>query len=285
MKDLFNLFIREKRFLDNISELTIRSYKISWIKFEKYATELSKSSLNSFVIGMREEGLTPGGINVKIRSINSFLSWCYENEHTDTHFKIKQIKTGQAVIKTFSDAHIKALLHFKPKGDYEWRFYAITCVLIDSGARIEEVLSLKLAGVNFEQLLITIKGKGGKERIIPISPELRKILYLFESKHRVSKYSEYLFSTKDGTKMMYRNYIRALREVCEKLGITEVRLSPHGFRHYFSLNYLKQGGDIYTLSRILGHTTISTTQVYLRSMGIEQIRDSVKFSPLSKLKQ
>ena len=284
MKELFKLFIREKRFLDNISPLTIKSYEVSFQKFEQYATELSKPSLNDFVIGMREEGLKPGGINVKIRSINSFLSWCFENNHTDGHLKIKQLKTAETTIKTFSDAHIKALLRFKPKSKYQWRFYAITCLLIDSGARIEEGLGLKVTGVDFDQLFITIRGKGDKERIVPISPELRKILYTFETKHRIKGYSDYFFSTRDGAKVIYRNYIKELLGVAEELGITGVRISPHGFRHYFSLNYLKQGGDIYTLSRILGHTTVSTTEVYLRSMGIEQIRESVKFSPLSKLR-
>lgn len=280
---LFADFLKEKRFLCDLSEHTLRSYRISFDKFKKYATDLDKTSLNKFVIGIREEGLKLGGCNVKIRSINSFLSWCYENGHTPEHLKIKLIKTGQPVLKVFSDSHIKAILKFKPKGAYQHRLWAITCLLIDTGARISEILELRLSDVNYDNFLITIRGKGDKERIIPISVEMRKILYSFQTKHRFKAYSDYLFCTKEGTTLMYRNYMRDIQRLCDELKIDGVRISPHGFRHYFSLHYLRQGGDLYRLSRILGHSTITTTQVYLRSINIDSIREAhQQYSPLSR---
>jgi site-specific recombinase XerD len=121
MEKLFCEFIKEKRFLAGISENTIRSYEMSFKKLQMYATELSKPEMNKFVVGMREEGLKPGGCNVKIRSINSFLTWCYENGHTTEHLKIKQIKTGQPVLKLYTEQHIKALIGYKPHGKTEWR--------------------------------------------------------------------------------------------------------------------------------------------------------------------
>jgi integrase/recombinase XerD len=280
VRELFDKFIREKRFLADASLNTIRSYEMSFLKFEKYTERLDKASLNEFVIGMRQEGLKPGGCNVKIRSINSFLSWCYENGHTDQHLKIKQIKTGQSVLKIFTEAHISAILRYKPKDKYQHRFYAVTCLLIDTGMRIDEALSLKLADVDFEQLLVKVRGKGDKERIAPISMEGRKILYRY-LKERVS--SEFLFSSRSGLPLMYRNYIRQLRDTCKEMGISGVRISPHNFRHYFAIQYLRNGGDIYRLSRILGHTTVSTTTVYLRSMGVDIIREAHQ-SPLSRIK-
>lgn len=284
LDNLFADFLKEKRFLNDLSSHTLRSYRVSFDKFKKYASELNKPALNKFVIGMREEGLKPVGCNVKIRSINSFLTWCFENGYTEEHLKIKQIKTGQPVLKVFSDAHIKALLKFKPKGAYEHRFWTITCLLIDTGARISEILELKTADVDYDSFLITITGKGDKQRIIPISVEMRKILYAFQTKHRFKVYSDYLFATKEATPITYRNYMRDLLKLCADLGIDGVRISPHGFRHYFAINYLRNGGDLYRLSRILGHSTVSTTQVYLRSMGADVIREShIKFSPLSKI--
>jgi integrase/recombinase XerD len=279
IKELFDNFIKEKRFLDNVSENTIRSYQMSFLKFQAYASVLDKSSLNSFVIGMREEGLKPGGCNVKIRSINSFLTWCFENNHTTEHLKIKQIRTGQPGLKVFSDAHIKALVGYKPKGRYKWRTWALTCLLVDSGMRIDEALTLRLKDVDLEQLVLKIVGKGGKERHVPFSIHLRKILWQYLKKRFES---EYMFSTSGGP-YMYRNYIRDLKEICGELGIEGVRISPHGLRHYFAINYLRMGGDLYRLSRILGHTTVSTTQLYLRTMGMEGIREAhSQFSPLSR---
>lgn len=284
LETLFADFIKEKTFLCDLSVHTLRSYRVSFDKFKKYVAELNKPALTNFVVGMREEGLKPGGCNVKIRAINSFLSWCFENNHTTEHLKIKQIRTSQPVLKIFSDAHIRALLRYKPKGGYQWRMWAVTCLMIDSGARISEALELKISDINYDQLLITISGKGDKERIIPISIELRKILWSFQTKHRFKVYSDFLFCTKEGTSLMYRNYMREMREWCARLGITEVRPSPHGFRHYYAIHYLRQNGDIYRLSRILGHSNVSTTEVYLRSMGVEIIREAhQRLSPLGKI--
>ena len=83
--------------------------------------------------------------------------------------------------------------------------------------------------------------------------------------------------------MNYHNLLRDFKMHCKALGITDARISPHGLRHYFAQHYLRRGGDLYRLSRILGHTNIATTQIYLRSMGIETIREAhQQFSPLVK---
>jgi site-specific recombinase XerD len=153
---LFEQFIKEKRFLTNLSEKTIRSHKLAFQWFEKLNTELTKQSLNNFVIGLRESGMNPGGCNVKIRSINSFLTWCFENGHNPENLRIKKLKGEQVVIKTFSDAHIRAFLSFKPKEAYQWRIHTTICLLIDSGARIAEILSMTTGSVDMEQMMINI---------------------------------------------------------------------------------------------------------------------------------
>jgi integrase/recombinase XerD len=94
--------------------------------------------------------------------------------------------------------------------------------------------------------------------------------------------NQYFFPAKNGNKYMYDNFLRDMKSLGEHLGIEGVRVSPHKLRHYFAIHFLRRGGDLYTLSRILGHTNIQTTQIYLRSMGIEQIREShARLSPLN----
>lgn len=280
MRELFEQFVKEKRFLDNLAESTIRSYTLAFDWFEKLGGGFSEKELKQFVLGLRENGMCPSGCNVKIRSINSFLSWCFREGHCQ-ELKIKQLKTGQVLIETFTDAHIRAFLRFRPKGNYEWRLHTIVCLLIDTGARIDEILNLD--NLDLDNLLIKISGKGNKERIIPISVEMRKILFLYQSRHQLKVYSKYIFPTNTGTKIGYHNFLRDFKAHCKRLGIKDVRTSMHGLRHYFAQNYLRQGGDIYRLSRILGHTNLATTQIYLRSMGIEAIREAhQRFSPLGQ---
>lgn len=280
LEALFEAFVKDKRYLDNLAESTIISYTLAFNWFVKLGGGFSEAKLKTFVIGLRNQGMSPSGCNVKIRSINSFLSWCH-NEGYCERLKIKQLKTKQAVIKTFSDKHIQALLAFRPKGKYQWRLHTMVCLLIDTGARIDEVLSLR--EVDLDNLLIQIHGKGDKERIIPISVEMRKIMFAFQSKHKLNLYSQYFFPTNTGTKVGYHNFLREFKKLCKKLGIEGVRTSPHGLRHYFAQNYLRSGGDIYRLSRILGHSSISVTAIYLRSMGVEAIREAhQQFSPLTR---
>ncbi len=233
MKELFTQFIKEKRFLSNLSPSTIKSYKLSFQWFEKLNGDLTKSALANFVIGLRESGMNPGGCNVKIRSINSFLTWCYENGHNPENLRIKKLKGEQVVIKTFSDAHIGAFLDLKPKGQYDWRIYATVCLLIDSGCRIDEVLSMRTDCVDMEQLMINIRGKGSKERFVPISLEMRKILYLYMNRQRF-KVGQLLFPTRTGLKMNYHNFLRDFKLLCKDLGVEGARTSPHGLRHYYN---------------------------------------------------
>lgn len=191
----------------------------------------------------------------------------FENDNNPDNLRIKKLKGEQVVIKTFSDAHIEAFLNFKPKNVYRWRLHTTITLLIDTGTRIDEVLSMKIGDIDMEQLMINIRGKGSKERFAPISLEMRKILYLYENRQRF-KVGELLFPTRNGTKMNYHNFLRDFKSHCNDLGITNARTSPHGLRHYFAQNHLRLGGDFYRLSRILWHTSITTTQIYLRSMGL-----------------
>jgi integrase/recombinase XerD len=232
---------------------------------------------------MRESGLSPGACNVYIRSMNSFLGWLHEGSYVTEPLRLRQLPQPKKVIAVFTEAHVQALIRFRPKGRYEWRLHALVCFLIDTGARIDEVLTASVSNTDLDNLVVKVRGKGDKERLLQISVEMRKILWVYLSRHRFKVPSDYLFPTRDGNRLEYHNTLRDIKELCGRLGIEGVRLSPHGFRHHFSVNYMRRGGDIYRLSRILGHTSVSTTQIYLRSMGIEMVQEiHQQLSPLSR---
>jgi integrase/recombinase XerD len=284
LNTLFDQFKKEKTYLKGVSQNTIIWYDYSYRAFKNVCgdvSELSKQVLNEFVIGMRQSGISAVTVNNYIRGMNVFFTWLYENEYTAEHFKIKKVKEEQKVLKVFSDNQLKAIIKWKPKGWYQWRLYALLSTIIDTGIRIDEALSLTRSDINFDDLLIIVTGKGDKQRIIPFSPELRKILWRWSRMHE----HQYFFPSKTGNKYMYDNLRRDMKALGEQLGIEGVRVSPHTLRHYFAIHFLRRGGDLYTLSRILGHTNIQTTQIYLRSMGIEQIREShLRLSPLNNFR-
>jgi site-specific recombinase XerD len=109
---------------------------------------------------------------------------------------------------------------------------------------------------------------------VPFSLELRKLLFRYEqviAKALVNERRTLVFATRAGLRLSYRNCHRDIQKLCKQVGIEGQHVHPHAFRHAFACSYVRQGGDIYRLSRILGHASISTTQLYLRSMGIEHL--------------
>ncbi len=171
------------------------------------------------------------------------------------------------------------LANFKPQTKGQWRTHTILSLLIDTGMRIDEALESRSKNVDFDQSLITITGKGSKTRSVPISYEMRKRLWNWNKK-RGDNPCPYLFPTATYNRMEYHNYRRDLCVILKKLEIDE-RIHPHAFRHYFAITFLRKGGDLFRLSKILGHSDLSSTEIYLQSMGMEAISEAHKqYSPL-----
>jgi site-specific recombinase XerD len=164
LEELFKRFIKEKLLLENVSPRTVKFYQQCYKAFKRLVgTDLpDRLALNDFIIKLRESGYSAGGINVCIRGMNSFLSWLWRNNHLSEKLRMKELRTEQKIIPTYSTAELKALLSFKPKKFSEHRTYALVCLLIDTGCRIEECLTLTRENVDFENLLIKVTGKAVK---------------------------------------------------------------------------------------------------------------------------
>jgi integrase/recombinase XerD len=113
--------------------------------------------------------------------------------------------------------------------------------------------------VDLDTLLIAVHGKGNKQRRIPISRELRKILWRYLQVHD----SSLLFCTRDGTKLGRRDMLRDLKQLCRKLGFAPPERTIHALRHTFALNYIRRGGSQFHLMKILGHTSMEMTRKYV----------------------
>lgn len=200
---LFNMYMEERAFLKKASPKSIKSNKRNWIRFERVMGEkrllkdLSKAFLKEFVIGLRGANLALMICNIAIREINTFLKWLYDNEFTETHLKMQQLKTEVVIQKDFTDDDIKKFMNWSPKTWYEKRLYALIVTLIDSGIRIDEALTLKREEVNFYDMLVKVKGKGSRERVVPFSLELRRVLWKFTKTHQ----NDLIFSTLSGQKL------------------------------------------------------------------------------------
>ena len=215
-----------------------------------------------WVINLRNSGVKAVSVNTYICAMNAYWKWAGEATH------LAYLKEEQKILATFTAEQVRRLLAFKPSGRNQKRCHALVCLLLDTGLRIDEACKLMPANLDFDNLLVTVMGKGRKERKVPLSSEGRKILYRYirETPNR------FVFGTRNQTMCSIRNLQRDFRAICKKLLISGVRCSPHTLRHTFAVSYLRAGGNLFYLSKILGHTSVKTTERYLQSLGVEDLQ-------------
>ena len=288
---LIDRFLSEKRYLENVSEATLEIYQYSFKAFHGAMGSIEAVKARIIELrkaGLRKAGLSACSVNTYLRHVKCFYLW------QGKEWKLPWLKEEQKVLATFSKAQVGALIHWKPAGGCggggamgaESRLKTLALTAVDTGLRIDELLSLERRNVSFENLTLLVRGKGGKERFVPFSIELRKVMFM----HLTGRASrdmgghELVFCTAGGLRLSQRNVLRDFKLVCKRLGIQGVRASFHTLRHTMAVSYLRAGGNLFYLSRILGHSSLITTQRYLQSLGVEDLSAvHSKFSPLSPL--
>jgi integrase/recombinase XerD len=248
----FEQFITERKYLHNVSPRTIEWYEQTFNWLRKY--EPSAAGCKAFVIGMREGGLKSISCNSRIRVANAYFRWANLPLH------IGRLKEEETILPTMTDMQVGKVIAVKPKTFYEHRLYAIVLTLLDTGMRIDEALTLRAEQVDFENMLVTVAGKGRKERKLPFSDGLRKVLWRYI---KANNPRELLFPTRDGAKLGRRVVLRDFKLLCWKLGFAPPPRTLHALRHTFATNYIRRGGSQFMLMKILGHTTLEMTKKYV----------------------
>ncbi len=260
----FEQFIKERQYLVNVSERSIEWYKqaFRWLPNQ----DPTDQDLNQVVVRMRDGGLKARSVNSYRTAINAYLHWNSNAEGACSpscrHPKISRLKEPSTVLPTFVPSDIKKFVSYKAKRYSQRRLQVLILALADTGCRISELLGLHWSDVNFDDLLLTVNGKGDKQRIIPFSLELRKHLYRLQ---QASKF-QLVFPARTGTQLGRRNVLRDVKALCDKLGVKVPARALHAFRHSFSLNYLRRGGSVFHLQKCLGHTTLDMTRRYANLM-------------------
>jgi integrase/recombinase XerD len=251
MSATFEDFIRERRYLTNVSARTIDWYRQSFKWLSLFP--LTEAGIKQFVIAMSEAGLKPTSCNSRIRVANAYFKWAGLQLH------LNKLKENQEVLPTFSRDAIDKLLRHRPQDWMEHRLLTIICLLMDCGLRITEALMLHRGDVDFDNLLPKVNGKGRKQRVIPFSLQTRKRLYTWLKLHE----RDLVFPTRDGTEIGRRDVLRDVKRLCKSLGIDPPRRTLHAFRHTFAVEYIRAGGGEFRLQKMLGHTSLSQTRKYV----------------------
>lgn len=284
IEKLFSTYLREKQFLQGASPATVRINEKSLVAFKHFigcTCELSDAKCRDFMAVMVGSGeIKPSSANGYARCFNSFLTWLHTNGHTPTHLKVPLTSTPKRVLQTYTADEIRRIVTHKPTSRTQKRMLAILFVLIDTGARVSEALSLTRKDVDFENLLVTLTGKGNKQRTIPISIECRKRLYVWLGSHD----HEIVFATESGGKLLYENARREFLALLRACKVEKNEGSFHAFRRFFGKTYIRNGGDSLYLKRLFGHTTLQMTAQYVDA-DTESLQQAHKrLSPLESVK-
>jgi integrase/recombinase XerD len=263
MQARFEQFIRERQILHGVTAATVEWYRrcLKWLPSETP----TQADLKGVVLHLREHALTEAGCNTVIRCINAYLHWASGAERKCgagcTHPHIARLREPKQVMPTFNETQIKKLVAWKPNSKGNRRLHLVMLTMLDTGCRVSEALTLRVADIDFDNLLLKLDGKGRKQRLVPISGELRKALYRHIADKQLEAH-DLVFATRTGTLWNKRNVLRGVKSVCRSMGFEPPARTVHAFRHTFAVNYLRHGGSVFHLQKTLGHTTLEMSRRY-----------------------
>ncbi|MEH6943602.1 tyrosine-type recombinase/integrase [Bacillus sp. JJ722] len=246
--------------------------------------------LKAYVRYKQQQGLKPQSINSMFKMVAAFFNWCVREEYLSKEItsKVDIPRLPKTVLKGFRMNEINKMIDaFSFKNYIEARNKCIIAMLSDCGLRAMELRTLKKSDI--KETMILVNGKGNKERYVFISPVLKRIMIKHDRlkkeyfKNRTIKEDTYFLSyqCKGLSHVALDNIIK---EAGRRANITDKRVSPHTFRHFYAVQCLMNGVDLHSLARLLGHSDISVTQRYLNSMTDTQLRDkAISASPLMNL--
>ena len=278
--------------LEEFETFLFTQYQITTI--EDVKTAHIKQLIKQLQQSGRLKNITINGNIIRIKSLYTFL---VEEEYIrpeDNPMRfIKNLKVEKSVIRTFNDREVRAMIQEREGRTYSnVRDKLMLMLLFDCGLRVSELVGIKPEDINRNGLLV--RGKGSKQRLMYIGPSVKRQMnkYKIAKERRFTKWDpeeleDYYFLTQTGRKVSRTRINQILKEVGKVAGVRAgIRCCPHDCRHYFAQKQLRNGIDIYSLSRLLGHYDTSTTATYLKGLDDEIIvKNGVKTSPLQNLKQ
>lgn len=284
-RDILKLLLRylkENRHSNSIEEFNIENarnyvlYLRSRSKFGKYTNTQ-----------VQHIGLSPQTVRGHIRGLKAFSSWLYREQYTDENrlLNLRIPKVPVKLIEPLTDGEISQIASSinqdSPTGS---RNHVIFVTALDNGLRASEIAAIALEQLELEKGFVKVMGKGSKERIVPIGDYVKMTLWAYINKVRPEPTvagCDNLFLSTTGEPITANTIKLVFSRLAKNSGVK--RLHAHLCRHTFAINYLMNGGDIFSLREILGHTTLDMVNHYLHFTRSQLTAQHHKYSPMDKL--
>lgn len=247
----------------------------------------TRHDLRRFAGDMLESGLARGTIRIRMRSVRVFANFLEREGLVDvspmTGVEIPRVP--QSMPKILTAQEIQKLLRAARTGTwYGIRNYAILGTFLDTGLRLSELVNLNVLDVDLRsQSIIVRNGKGSKDRKVYSGRSLVRSLRRWAEVRSYGHQTDAYFSTRDGRRLDKRNIARIIERISIRAGMGDRRIHPHLLRHTFATHFIRNGGDPFSLQRLLGHSDIKTTMIYVNLAGADLEEAHAKASPVDRL--
>ena len=252
-----------------LSPNTLQAYRRDLCQFrdwlKKDFLQVDSALIGNYLATLREKGNKSRTLNRKLSVVRMFYKFLYTEGKTD-HNPVEGVSSprlGRKIPSFLSEKEVEALLE-TPSVDEQYgiRDRAILEVVYGAGLRISELINLNLTDLNLKGGWVKVLGKGSKERIVPLGREACRWVRIYLRKRRIETTDKLsLFCNRYGKRLSRQACWKIIKKYSQKAGITK-KISPHTLRHSFATHLLSRDADLRFVQELLGHTNISTTQIY-----------------------
>lgn len=257
------------------SQHTVKAYLKDLKSFSKFVkadseeevTSVNYSMIRSWIVHLVDQGISNRSVNRKISSLQAYYNYLLKTLQIETSplVKHRSLKTTKKIQVPFSEKEVERAMELSAVEGFEGvRDELIVLLFYTTGIRRAELISIKQVDIQVGRGELKVKGKGNKERIIPLLPVVLQSLesYLGE-RERLEEIEDeaFLLLTKKGKKIYEMLVYRVIKDYFDKVS-TKAKISPHILRHSFATHLLNKGADINSIKSLLGHESLSSTQVY-----------------------
>ena len=247
----------------------LSQYELFLVKYHKIeqVSKIEKKHIENFLKTLKKKEMTAKSIARKLTAIKNFHHFLLEEREVDEDIalSIAGPKLEKHLPSVLAVDEVVSLLEVIDKNTpLGLRNTALLELIYGSGLRVSELLNIKIEDIHINQSYVLVKGKGSKERMVPISDMAVIAIrnYMTKGREVLSKFRlPYLFLNLNGKQLSRQGFFKVLKKLADEAGIKS-ECSPHTLRHSFATHLLENGMDLRTLQTLLGHEDISTTQIY-----------------------
>ena len=268
-RNSIELFIDYLSIERGLSPNTLQAYRRDLCQFrdwlKKEFLQVDSALIGNYLATLREKGNKSRTLNRKLSVVRMFYKFLYTEGKID-HNPVEGVSSprlGRKIPSFLSEKEVEALLEASSVDEqYGSRDRAILEVVYGAGLRISELVNLNLTDLNLKGGWVKVLGKGSKERIVPLGREACRWVRIYLRKRRIETTDKLsLFCNRYGKRLSRQACWKITKKYSQKSGITK-KISPHTLRHSFATHLLSRDADLRFVQELLGHTNISTTQIY-----------------------